>query len=278
MLQPFSFKSDNELFLVEHHLRSGSYNMPSKHYHDAYEIYYLVSGERRYFIKDRTYHVITGDLVLINPNELHKTNETGAPFHERIVLNFKKEFLKGWDNADTFLSVFNHGVNIVRLDPLQQGRIHGLLLKIISECDNRLDGFIDYCKTLLTELLIEVFRYRQRTPRLIQDQVNETSEKIFEVVRYLNEHYEEELTLQTIKELFFISPYHFSRTFKKIIGFNFIDYLNNIRTRAAQKLLKESKLSVTEISEKVGFENLTHFGRVFKKITGVSPSNYRKSN
>lgn len=277
MLQPFSFKWESELFLAEHHLRSGAFNMPSYHYHDAYEIYYLVSGERRYFIKDRTYQISTGDLVLINPNELHKTNEAGSPFHERILLNFNKEFLNGWNESDTYLSIFNHDVSVFSLAPLQQGKIHKLLQKIINECDNRFEGFMDCSKALLTELLIEIFRYLHQTPRPIWDKANETSEKIFEVVRYLNDHYWESLTLKTIKDRFFISPYHFSRTFKRITGFNFIEYLNSVRTREAQKLLKETRLSVTEISEKVGFENLTHFGRVFKKITGVSPSTYRKS-
>ena len=277
MLQPFSFKWESELFLAEHHLRSGAFNMPSYHYHDAYEIYYLVSGERRYFIKDRTYQISTGDLVLINPNELHKTNEAGSPFHERILLNFNKEFLNGWNESDTYLSIFNHDVSVFSLAPLQQGKIHKLLQKIINECDNRFEGFMDCSKALLTELLIEIFRYLHQTPRPIWDKANETSEKIFEVVRYLNDHYWESLTLKTIQDRFYISPYYFSRTFKKITGFNFIEYLNSVRTREAQKLLKETRLSVTEISEKVGFENLTHFGRVFKKITGVSPSIYRKS-
>lgn len=272
------FKWKSDLFLAEHHLRFEAFNMPSNHYHDAYEIYYLVSGERRYFIKDRTYHIITGDLVIINTNELHKTNQAGSPFHERIMLNFKKEFLKGWDESNTFLSIFNRGVNVLRLDPLQQSRIHELLLKIINECENQHEGFMEYSKALLMELLIQIFRYLQQTPRIIQDQSSETLEKIFEVVRYLNDHYHEHLTLKTIKDRFFISPYHFSRTFKKITGFNFIEYLNSVRTREAQKLLKESKLSITEISEKVGFDNLTHFGRVFKKITGVSPSYYRKTH
>lgn len=272
------FKWKSDLFLAEHHLRFEAFNMPSNHYHDAYEIYYLVSGERRYFIKDRTYHIITGDLVIINPNELHKTNQAGSPFHERIMLNFKKEFLKGWDESNTFLSIFNRGVNVLRLDPLQQSRIHELLLKIINECENQHEGFMEYSKALLMELLIQIFRYLQQTPRIIQDQSSETLEKIFEVVRYLNDHYHEHLTLKTIKDRFFISPYHFSRTFKKITGFNFIEYLNSVRTREAQKLLKESKLSITEISAKVGFDNLTHFGRVFKKIAGVSPSYYRKTH
>lgn len=277
MLQPFRFKWKSELFLAEHHIRSGPFNMPSNHYHDAFEIYYLVSGERRYFIKDRTYQISAGDLVLINPNELHKTNEAGSPFHERILLNFKKEFLNGWAESDTYLSIFYRGINVIRLAPLQQGKIHKLLLNIINECDNRLEGFMDCSKALLIELLIEIYRYLQQTPQLIGYKFSETSEKIFEVVRYLNEHYHEDLTLKTIQERFFISPYHFSRIFKKITGFNFIEYLNSVRTREAQKLLKETRLSVTAISEKVGFENLTHFGRVFKKITGVSPSAYRKS-
>ena len=84
------------------------------------------------------------------------------------------------------------------------------------------------------------------------------------------------MTLQTISERFYISPYYFSRTFKQITGFTFIEYLNGVRIKEAQKLLRKTNLSIGKIAESVGYQNNTHFGRLFKKATGISPLAYRK--
>lgn len=280
----FKYKWHNEFFRIEHHLRAASFNMPTNHYHDAYEIYYLISGERRYFIKDRTYHITAGNLVLISPNELHKTNDACSPAHERVLVNFKEAYLSEWcGKAETALLLQCFAMNspLVRLDLPQQNHLRELLLKIVSECRNREKEYQEsdlYVKALLIELLVLSGRYRQKIPDQFIPAENPISEKIFEAVRYINEHYMEDLSLQKVAVRFFTSLYHFSRMFKKVTGFNFIEYLNSVRTKEAQRLLKESTLSVTEISEKVGFDSLTHFGRVFKKIAGGSPSDYRKKH
>lgn len=280
----FKYKWHNEFFRIEHHLRAASFNMPTNHYHDAYEIYYLISGERRYFIKDRTYHITAGNLVLISPNELHKTNDACSPAHERVLVNFKEAYLSEWcGKAETALLLQCFAMNspLVRLDLPQQNHLRELLLKIVSECRNREEEYQEsdlYVKALLIELLVLSGRYRQKIPDQFIPAENPISEKIFEAVRYINEHYMEDLSLQKVAVRFFTSLYHFSRMFKKVTGFNFIEYLNSVRTKEAQRLLKESTLSVTEISEKVGFDSLTHFGRVFKKIAGGSPSDYRKKH
>ena len=65
----------------------------NNHYHSTYEIYYLLSGRRHYFIKDSTYSVAAGDLVFINKYDVHKTSVLGSPQHERIVMNFSDAFL-----------------------------------------------------------------------------------------------------------------------------------------------------------------------------------------
>ena len=77
-------------FSIEKLKVKGAYNMSYRHYHDAYEIYYLLHGERDYFIKDRTYTITKGDLVFININDLHKTVDTkkGMIFYERFSRDY----------------------------------------------------------------------------------------------------------------------------------------------------------------------------------------------
>ena len=255
--------------------------MTSKHYHDAYEIYYLLEGERYYFIKDRTYHIQKGDLILIDINELHMTMDAPFPVHERILLNFKKDFLPSGlpDSAEKRLfACFHQNINLLRLHLEEQDFIKNLLLKMVAEDSAPCPDSLLYLQILLTELLIFLNRQIAQKPAVSFPFPNPIHQKISEIVGYLNEHYHQELSLSWLSERFFISKYYLSRTFKEVTGFTLVEYLNSVRTKEAQKLLKTTTLSVTEISAKVGFESITHFGRVFKSITGSSPLKYRKNS
>jgi Response regulator containing CheY-like receiver domain and AraC-type DNA-binding domain len=255
-------------------------NMASNHYHDAYEIYYLVEGERYYFIKDRTYHIQKGDLILIDINELHKTRDAPFPVHERILLNFKKEFLPPLldTTREGLFACFHQNINLLRLHPAEQDFTRNLLLKMVAEDRIPQPDSTLYLQTLLTELLIFINRQIAKEPAVRFPFPNPIHQKISEIVGYLNDHYQQEVSLSTLAERFFISKYYLSRTFKEVTGFTLVEYLNSVRTKEAQKLLKATGLSVTEISAKVGFESITHFGRVFKSITGSSPLKYRKNS
>jgi YesN/AraC family two-component response regulator len=85
-----------------------------------------------------------------------------------------------------------------------------------------------------------------------------------------------ELSLQSLAEKFYVSPYYLSRFFKEVTGFTFVEYLNNVRVKEAKKLLESSSMKVNLIFKKVGFGSVTHFGRVFKSVTGYAPLHYRK--
>ncbi len=268
-------------FWVEYRQRAEPFNMPLNHYHTSYEIYYLVSGERYYFIKEKTYHVIKGDFVLINYSELHKTSAVpGASSHERILIQFSPEHLEVLSNLIgnvDLLSCFHSDINVIRLDFKERSELERLLFRIVDECQKMDTDSLLYRNVLLIELLIVLNRQVIKAP-IINPGVNDPSyEKIYPIVRYINEHYMEDVTLSSLSQRFYISIFHLSRTFKKVTGFSLVEYLNNVRTREAQNLLRNTKLNVTQITEQVGFGSLTHFERVFKSLTGLSPLKYRQS-
>ena len=99
--------------------------------------------------------------------------------------------------------------------------------------------------------------------------------KIQQAVRFINDKYRTDVRLDATAREAGMSPSHFSRTFKKVMGLSYQGYLNNLRITEAKNLLHTSPRSLTEIAVSLGFSDLTGFGRIFKKLTGHTPSAYR---
>ena len=86
----------------------------------------------------------------------------------------------------------------------------------------------------------------------------------------------EQVRLSEVSELVYMNPSYFSTLFKKETGISFSDYLTERRMEAAKRLLRESRYSVREIAERVGYVETAYFSRLFKKQVGLKPSQYRK--
>ncbi len=94
-------------------------------------------------------------------------------------------------------------------------------------------------------------------------------------ITYMEEHYKEKLLLAEVAEKVYVSQWHLSKLLNKETGQNFSEILNGIRIKKAEELLKNPSLRIADIAEEVGFMEVAHFSRVFKKISGNSPNEYR---
>lgn len=268
---------------IEHVKRdAGPFNMEQRHYHEQYEIYYLLSGERNYFINQRSYHVKKGDLVLINKNILHKTStiDQNHPAHERILIQFDQNFfhcLKEEMSELKLFDILSKKENVLSLNPEQQLWLEDHLFKLKTENDkpeSRENLF--FLKLMLAELLVFIRRISLSSAAQNLKYPDQKHKNISKVAAYINENYQKNLSLKELAQKFNYSSAYLSRAFKEVTGFNFVEYKNNIRIKEAGKLLQQSSLSVTEIASRVGFNNITHFGRIFKDFTDLSPLEYRK--
>lgn len=96
-----------------------------------------------------------------------------------------------------------------------------------------------------------------------------------QAIEYINKYYNQKLDLQTIADELFVSTWHLSKVIKKQTGTNFVDLLNSARVENAKKLLVESNMKIYEIAEYVGYTDTAYFSKIFKKITQVTPNEYR---
>jgi AraC-like DNA-binding protein len=267
---------DVENFFIEHIVRSGHYTMTQHHFHELYEIYYLIDGERNYFIKDRTYRLGAGEIVFIDKLELHKTSDTGTPDHERILLQFHEDFLNMFQEPLLF-HPFKTNTRVIKLSPTERQVTEKILKQLLNEQSVKAPGYQTSIQTLLVQILIRAGRwvYEQPTSSFVFS--TPLHKKLSEIVDFINEQYMNPINLKGVAAAHYISPYYLSRKFKEMTGFSFVEYINSVRIKEAQKLLRDTNLKVTKIAEQVGFDNISNFGRVFKQIAHINPLEYRKS-
>lgn len=121
---------------------------------------------------------------------------------------------------------------------------------------------------------LKISMFENRTTEETDEQEEHT---ILGIVRYMQEHLTEEISLNVLAEEFHLSASYISQLFKNEIGVNFLVYLTNIRMEQAKKLLLSTPLSIAEVSERSGYGDYRVFTKAFKKSEGVTPSQYRRN-
>ncbi|MCR2807936.1 response regulator [Paenibacillus soyae] len=143
----------------------------------------------------------------------------------------------------------------------------------IQHLQNRLGQFETYqamCEGVY-DMLQELFN------RIGDNPAGKEQKLIARVVQYIEEHYMEDISLESAAAVAFMNPYYFSSFFKKQMKRNFKQYVTDLRMEQAQTLLKNTDMMVYEIAEKVGYNNARHFSDMFKKQTGKLPQEYKNA-
>lgn len=241
------------------HISSSGSKMPAMHYHDSYELYYLSMGSREYFIEDKLFSVSAGDFVLIQPGKLHRT---GGEYGTRTLINFTEEFLSRFFSPELrkeLLGCFDH----MKLVPEgERGERCRQLLKSLTQCAD------DSEFALLLGLLLQALG-QSSAPELQDDFVGG-------IVSYINRNYGRITGLEDIADAFYISKYHLCRVFKNAMKLTVVDYLTQIRLKNARQLLEFSDRDIGQIARSCGFHSAAYFCNLYRRITGESPSEFRK--
>ncbi len=248
-------------------------DMPETHSHSHHELYFLLSGKRRYFVGHKIFSVSPGNLVVIPENELHRTGALAGMGYERYVTYFSDEALDGITELigkarlDEFLEL-----GCVQFSAERAKRLRERFDTMYAE-QTRDDEFAYAAeKNLLCDVIIETLRHGK--PKNCA--TGEGADKIQLVAAYISENYASEITLDFAAEMACMEKTYFSKRFKTLTGFGFCEYLTRTRINAAQALLLSSELNVSEISDACGFSTSNYFGDVFRRLHGASPSEYRK--
>ena len=245
------------------------------HTHEEHELYFLLSGQRRYFIQHSIYDLSPGSLVIIPKGVLHKTVSYNQQGFDRFVLFFSDEDLSSLQDSlghHAYRQLIECGCLQLPAEILRT--VSTQLEQMLQEFHTQPPQHQLYLRTQLTLLLLTALRSGISQPMCSES----TAEKIQAVARYINIHFSSPITLHDGAQMACLEDTYFSKQFKHFTGFCFSEYLTSVRLREAQRLLQTTKLSVGEISDLCGFSGSNYFGDIFKRYTGSSPSAYRKES
>lgn len=241
-------------------------NMSQSHYHEYYEIYYLEAGERFHMVEDQLYKMEAGEFMIFPPYVMHHSyGEENIPF-KRLLLYFKPEEIL-WPSVRDALKEES---GIYRTDIKKRQEIHRVMEDILKEQKDPGAFHEEYDRGMLNVLLLLIAREKRL------EKAPGKSNRIGEVIRYIHSHYQEDISLEMLAQMFYVSPYYLCREFKKSTNSTIVRYINVTRIMNAQRKFMETSKNITDISRETGFSNLTHFNRVFRSVTGMSPSQYRR--
>ena len=262
-------------FRVTHVRHESYFEMDTSHVHDYHEIYYLASGTRRYFIDDSIFTVNKGDVVVIPRGTIHRNTYNNEKMHERVVCIFHGEFIECPQIHDEFLRLFD-GSPVLSLAPVHRDYISSLFKSIRTEYENPDDLSDESARALIRRLLVFLIRLKRLQASPLPYDPDDSLMQ--EAAQYIRANFALPLTLEDIAAHVNTSPTYFSKKFKRATGFGCREYLVNVRLREAAQMLVQTKLSITEIAIKCGFNSSNYFGDVFRRASGVSPAVYRKNN
>lgn len=258
---------------IEEGERTINHEMNEPHSHDYYELYFLLEGEREFFIDNKMFVVPKNTLVAVPPYSMHKT--AGGPYR-RINLNVSQDLLSDSENA--FLKKISRHpaieLNKTCAETIIQLVKEGAILQTKSLPDKR-ETILSIAKTIIYLLSSQSVKPVSLASMTFNS--GNVSSDTLKIIYYINKNYDKDITLKEICNEFYLSKVTLCKQFKKVMSCSVMRYVFNLRINKAKELLIYSDDSIEEISRICGFSSANYFGLAFKKETGLSPFNYRKT-
>ena len=254
----------------------------SLHWHIEMELIVIKRGEGLVHVNLVSYKVKAGDIIVVLPGQLHSITALGYALMEYENILFKAEMLKSKTTDICNLHIINPILNgyvdfPAWIQPKLPYYTNTLAcIKQISELSKyKPEGYQLAIKSCLMMFLFYLYTNNKKTDLV---KYKKSIDKIKLVLEYIQNNYQHQITIDEIAKICYYSNSHFMKFFKETTGYGFTHYLNDYRLAVATQLLQTENVSILEISQQAGFENVSYFNRLFKRKYNMTPTVYRKKN
>ncbi|NOU66035.1 helix-turn-helix domain-containing protein [Paenibacillus sp. LMG 31461] len=266
---------------------------PVLHAHEHLQLCYVTYGTCIHRLGSMEAVVLQGNFFSVPPFLEHQILPMNLTPFEIIQIDFIPYFIH--ENMRD-LSSFSSFMDFAYIQPLIEK--NGILMPKMSfsivdkleaetriasmrkELINKEEGYRLAIKADLLKLLVLAGRAFQYNRRSANDRksFSKYRQSFYQTISHMEKHFAESICLEEMAELAHMSPTYFSSVFKLVKGMGFSDFLNYLRILNATQLLAETEKSITEIVFESGYNNVAHFNKTFKKLVGITPTEYRKGS
>lgn len=247
------------------------------HEHEFYEIFFFMSGNVLYTVEGRTYQLRPGDILLTNNRDIHRPDVRPGKAYERYVIWVQPDVIEnvrrlGTDLSACFVDAAEKKYKLIRPDSAVLARLRGMCEKMLY-CRNETNfGSSTLSFIYLIEFLVYLNRAYFATPSAIRQDVTE-NEKVNQAVAFINDHLDEDLSLDRLAGVLYVSKSHLSHRFKEFTGLTLYQYIIKKRLVVARNMLREGA-QVMDACLQCGFNDYSNFLKAFKREFGKSPKEF----
>lgn len=237
------------------------------HSHHFTELFYVTRGRGKFLVNNTKFDVQEHDMIIVNPNVSH--TELGIPDVplEYIALGINGlQFTSHDDNIP-------YDYSLHHFEEYNE-EISFYLKTLLTEVQRKEESFNLICQNLLEILILNLVRHTKKKISIAS--VKKITKECRFVEQYLDEHFKEDITLETLSNLTYLNKYYLVHAFKSYKGISPINYLIEKRITEAKNLLETTNYPIAKIATMIGFSSQSYFSQVFKKETSMTPNEYRK--
>ena len=251
------------------------------HWHEEMEIIYIKKGQGLITVNLTQYHLKAGAIIFVLPGQLHAIDqfENETMEYENIIFDTNMLISKQLDSSckDFILPLLDGRIAIPPVflpEDIHYKDICAPLDACDKISDERPEGYLLFIKGQIFQLFFVLNLYCKLSESTQPDA--KMLNKIKPVLKYVELHYAQNITIKDAAAVAQCSESHFMRCFKEILGISFIEYLKDYRLSMAARLLTGSDTTVLATAADVGFDNLSYFNRCFKEKYGTTPGKFRQ--
>lgn len=246
------------------------------HWHVPIEILWITGGQYTAICEQHTYHLQTGDLLLICPGAVHRLFPCGAG--ERVILQADCGPLRTLQEINTVLALMTPALHLTKA---VVPHLHERACRLLQEIRNEYEARRAVCESMMYARLLELLASIGREWNFGQPDVRKRAlpshrEKMLMACDYIRAHCLEAPSLECVAGYVGFSKFHFDRLFKQFVGMSYCRYLNHERIAYAESLLIDPDITITQTAMRCGFSSSTAFSRAFRAVKHCSPTEYRR--
>ncbi|WP_452601244.1 AraC family transcriptional regulator [Pontimicrobium sp. MEBiC06410] len=256
-----------------------------RHKHHFFELTFIIKGRGWHKLNESTIEYKEGDIFFLTPKDEHEfvvveatifgiIKFTEQLFLEKANVASSKHWRKNLETVIFYSNIIPESIVAYDSDRKQLFNLYELI-------KHEIETSLVYNRAVLVELfgalLIIISRNLKSSTKTLHNPQVSDKEKIDTILTYVRQHVldKERIKIQSIAKAFYMSPNYVSIFIKKHIGISIQQYVIQTKVKMAERLLKQTNLTISEISEKTGFVDSSHFNKTFKKYVGKNPSECR---